>query len=183
FVFSILNDPPTSELSTLSLHDALPICRHGDDRGRLLLPTRLWLRGPGRSGDVGGELHPGRWQVPQPVLDPVRRLDGAGDRARGGRGQGRLAGPLSSHAGPAAVRARSLLPVVVGRHPGELRAGRYDRVLVLADGAAGAGGDRRAVAGADVRADGRLRSAATSAIRVGHRYGHLQPAAFGTSPR
>src|SRR5689334_24602587 len=30
FLFFLLNDPPTTEISTLSLHDALPICGDAD---------------------------------------------------------------------------------------------------------------------------------------------------------
>src|SRR3712207_9358828 len=61
-VFFFFNDTATTEIYTLSLHDALPICARADGAGR--------SRGPGRRGrDAGVRLLPRRASRVQPPRD------------------------------------------------------------------------------------------------------------------
>src|SRR2546425_11387733 len=88
FLFFFFNDTATTEIYTLSLHDALPICRaRGGDDGVpfLLQPDRQHLGGEAdRLGGARGGVH-GR----------VLRLDSAGPGRDGGGGadRGRRAAP------------------------------------------------------------------------------------------
>src|SRR5439155_19776883 len=52
-IFFFFNDPSTTEIYTLSLHDALPILPGDQGVHRQLLPARLRERGT-RPGDRGG---------------------------------------------------------------------------------------------------------------------------------
>src|SRR6267143_6906769 len=54
-VFFFFNDTPTTEIYTLSLHDALPICRHRDGGGRPAHFHHVRQRG-GRSEEHTSEL-------------------------------------------------------------------------------------------------------------------------------
>src|SRR3712207_8014065 len=57
------NDTATTEIYTLSLHDALPICSASRARCRAAAPTRCssrWRRARGRSARQGGSQSPRR---------------------------------------------------------------------------------------------------------------------------
>src|SRR5574337_2188109 len=53
FCFFFFNDTATTEIYTLSLHDALPICRSSRKRSCGFFPTRRWTR---RSEEHTSEL-------------------------------------------------------------------------------------------------------------------------------
>src|SRR3989449_5092196 len=118
FFFFFFNDTATTEIYTLSLHDALPICRHqpgGEDGGdpetgrgaeRRLADEAF---GEGREGEERerageeqqGGVH-GLAQRPAPAL-PSGRRDGAAEAEPGG----------------GAERDRGQLGDAVGQDPGE----------------------------------------------------------------
>src|SRR2546430_17348682 len=59
--FFFFNDTATTEIYTLSLHDALPISRGGSPPGgRRLWPASGARPGPLRAGSPGGLRHPDR---------------------------------------------------------------------------------------------------------------------------
>src|SRR3989441_6284044 len=60
--FFFFNDTATTEIYTLSLHDALPICNPSDSDGRSGPPARsraIFSRTRGRSNALGLSEHPG----------------------------------------------------------------------------------------------------------------------------
>src|SRR5437867_10052408 len=73
----MLTDTPTTEIYTLSLHDALPICGHVGERlereGGAL--DRVYSVGPERASGVGAELRDDRGG-----LERTRRAAAAVDR-------------------------------------------------------------------------------------------------------
>ncbi len=95
-------------------------------------PDALRLPLAGRQGDVGAQLDLRRRTLPGAVLDAVRRVADAGGDPRDRSGEARLAGALCPDDRAAAVRLHPLLLAVVGRHPGQLRPRRHDRLPVLA---------------------------------------------------
>src|SRR3712207_7535834 len=87
-IFFFFNDTATTEIYTLSLHDALPIYPHRDGAPAV----RGW-------DDAGGGAQP-RGAGGDPVEDPARRADrgGAEQRHRGAVGDRKSTRLNSSHA-------------------------------------------------------------------------------------
>src|SRR5258708_21964726 len=78
FSFFFFNDTATTEIYTLSLHDALPICSGPasscGSRGRCPIPcSRRRPRAPGRRGSS--------WSTRLPGARGLRRLQGIGHRS------------------------------------------------------------------------------------------------------
>src|SRR5256885_8105910 len=51
-IFFFFNDTATTEIYTLSLHDALPICRHGNERRAVVVFRPLEIRRRPRAAGV-----------------------------------------------------------------------------------------------------------------------------------
>src|SRR3712207_8069371 len=64
YAFFFFNDTATTEIYTLSLHDALPIS--DCERGPLLAPFTFVLGDPGSNGDRADTGHTGRVQPTRP---------------------------------------------------------------------------------------------------------------------
>src|SRR5690349_23981835 len=77
FFFFFFNDTATTEIYTLSLHDALPICRHGFDRGSGARSGggrhRPADRRPGRSEEHTSELQSRRDLVCRLLLEKKKK--------------------------------------------------------------------------------------------------------------
>src|SRR5256885_14873804 len=74
FIFFFFNDTATTEIYTLSLHDALPICA-GDAAAEPLRPGQFQTGRVERAGHAGG----GRTRLPRPRAHRVSRLGPAPD--------------------------------------------------------------------------------------------------------
>ena len=92
-------------------------CRLRHALSGLCQPRGLWRRQRRQSGQLAVQLHPVRRQDARPVLDPVRRLDPAGDPARHRVGPQRGAHPCGADDRPARLRAGPFLLHLVGRYP------------------------------------------------------------------
>src|SRR5438874_12381133 len=78
FFFFFFNDTATTEIYTLSLHDALPIWNHAVDNGRARTGIRLEPRrrarcGPGRSEEHTSELQSRRDLVCRLLLEKKKK--------------------------------------------------------------------------------------------------------------
>src|SRR3989475_4247685 len=130
--FFFFNDTATTEIYTLSLHDALPISRGGESAARL--PGLRRDRGGGTAGPgAAGGVAPIRARVQARARDrPQTEADGSVGRqparaaplegARLDRGRDGLPVPAVIGAGLAAVRA-----AVQGRRPIPVSAALADR--------------------------------------------------------
>src|SRR3712207_7226053 len=74
--FFFFNDTATTEIYTLSLHDALPICRLGGRRlgGRRLGGRRLGGRHLGRSEEHTSELQSRQYLVCRLLLEKKKKI-------------------------------------------------------------------------------------------------------------
>src|SRR3989442_15828674 len=93
FFFFFFNDTATTEIYTLSLHDALPICTAGRDRdaARPLASTRRWFRrrSPSSRGSWRSEEHTSELQsrphlVCRLLLEKKKNLAGGSCRKSSG---------------------------------------------------------------------------------------------------
>src|SRR6266540_5016508 len=98
FFFFFFNDTATTEIYTLSLHDALPICCHGPERRPPVVPTPVRPACP--MGGADRPPYPRTWQD-QLATRGANDVGGAGD----GGGDGR---PLAAAGGAGAHRAAHL---------------------------------------------------------------------------
>src|SRR6476619_7488968 len=89
FSFFFFNDTATTEIYTLSLHDALPICPHPAGRRHLARQPRPRAAGEDRSEEHTSELQSLTKLVCRLLLEKKKRhhRSGAGDRRRQGHDQ------------------------------------------------------------------------------------------------
>src|SRR5256885_15686105 len=78
-IFFFFNDTATTEIYTLSLHDALPICRHGNERRAVVVFRPLEIRRRPRAAGVARSRRQALARdADRPyrrLRDPPRRLD------------------------------------------------------------------------------------------------------------
>src|SRR5256886_6805108 len=146
--FFFFNDTATTEIYTLSLHDALPICAHTPRQGAHQSRRHRGARHPARRGDSAAAILRTVHAVEYP-----RRLSRAAELRRGG-GAHRSRGSRAIH-DPAADSARLVAPLAPGdsavsrcRRPGGIHLSvdpsrsAHGRVAARGERAGGASGPR-----------------------------------------